>query len=199
IEGPMGFGPRVEQTFASGHVGFAKPDPAFFRHIESALGAEPGDLMLIDDTAQNVAAARARGWRGFHFTDATRAALPEVLENVFFDRPTMRLATYGTLAPGQVNHHVMDGMQGMWTAGHVKGTLLAEGWGADHGCPGIVLDPDGAEIAVQMFTSADLKDHWARLDAFEGAEYRRVETVAMTAEGPVPVAIYELAPGLGRA
>ena len=42
-----------------------------------------------------------------------------------------RLATYGTLAPGRVNHHQLDGLEGQWLQGHVRGTLVASGWGAD--------------------------------------------------------------------
>ena len=36
-------------------------------------------------------------------------------------------------------------------------------------------------MAVQVFTSPDLPAHWARLDAFEGADYHRV---AVTVIGP---------------
>ena len=103
-----------------------------------------------------------------------------------------RLATYGTLAPGQVNHHHMDGMAGTWTTGTVRGHLHAEGWGAAHNCPGIVISPDGVDVAVHIFTSADLPSHWDRLDAFEGSEYQRLITTAETADGPLEVSIYQV-------
>ena len=109
-----------------------------------------------------------------------------------------RLATYGTLAPGQVNHHHMDVMAGAWTTGTVRGHLHAEGWGAAHDCPGIVLAPDGQEVPVHIFTSPDLPAHWARLDAFEGAEYRRTVTRAETASGTINVSIYQLADGSAK-
>ena len=79
-----------------------------------------------------------------------------------------RLATYGTLAPGRINHHQVAGLAGEWTAGRVRGRLLDEGWGAALGCPGLILDPHGPTIPVEILTAADLPDHWARLDAFEG-------------------------------
>ncbi|MFZ5964819.1 HAD family hydrolase [Thalassococcus sp. BH17M4-6] len=79
IEGPMGFGARVDHIFASGRMGVAKPDPGFFAQIERWAGLPPRDILLIDDTAANIAACTARGWRGFHFTDQTRADLPRVL------------------------------------------------------------------------------------------------------------------------
>ena len=103
-----------------------------------------------------------------------------------------RLATYGTLAPGQVNHHQMDGMSGIWTKGTVRGHLHAEGWGAAHDCPGIVLGTDGEEVDVHIFTSADLPAHWDRLDAFEGTEYTRIITIADTEDGPIDVSIYQV-------
>lgn len=103
-----------------------------------------------------------------------------------------RLIVYGTLAPGQVNEGQLSALNGEWQSGTVRGTLIEEGWGADHGCPGMVLDPMGAEIKVHVFTSQDLPDHWARLDAFEGKEYRRTETIVSTEEGELPAMIYQI-------
>ena len=103
-----------------------------------------------------------------------------------------RLATYGTLAPGEVNHHQMSGMDGLWLTGRVRGQLYAEGWGADHGCPGMTPDPEGEWIDVHIFESADLPAHWPRLDAFEGSEYQRVELMAEVGGEILPVSIYAL-------
>lgn len=97
--------------------------------------------------------------------------------------PEHRLAVYGTLAPGRSNHGQLAGLTGDWTHGRVRGELLAEGWGAGVGYPGLRLDPDGAEVAVQVFTSPDLPAHWARLDAFEGADYRRASAIVTGADG----------------
>jgi gamma-glutamylcyclotransferase (GGCT)/AIG2-like uncharacterized protein YtfP len=85
-----------------------------------------------------------------------------------------RLAVYGTLAPGRSNHGQLAGLSGAWSDGTVRGTLHQAGWGAGEGYPGLTLDPEGPEVAVQVFASPDLPTHWARLDAFEGADYRRV-------------------------
>lgn len=104
-----------------------------------------------------------------------------------------RLATYGTLAPGRVNHHELAMLEGRWLEGAVRGRLHAAGWGAAHGCPGVVLGADGDAVAVHVFESADLADHWARLDGFEGPGYRRVTATVETADGPVAAQIYELA------
>ncbi|ONG44473.1 gamma-glutamylcyclotransferase [Pseudoroseomonas deserti] len=101
-----------------------------------------------------------------------------------------RLATYGTLAPGRVNHHELDGLAGQWRQGVVRGWLVAEGWGAALGYPALVPDPAGGAVAVHLFESADLPAHWPRLDDFEGEGYRRVEVPVETAEGTLPAWIY---------
>ena len=106
--------------------------------------------------------------------------------------PEQRLATYGTLAPGRVNHHELNGLQGEWHTGIVRGFLVKMGWGADLGYPAINLDPEGDEVEVFIFESADLPAHWARLDEFEGEQYARVVTEAETARGSVSVSIYAL-------
>ena len=108
-------------------------------------------------------------------------------------RADMRLATYGTLAPGRVNHHELTGLAGRWRDGAVRGRLIEAGWGSDLGYPGLVLDPAGDAIEVALFESADLPAHWPRLDAFEGAGYRRVITEVRTAEGALDAWIYVLA------
>lgn len=105
-----------------------------------------------------------------------------------------RLATYGTLAPGRVNHHQLAGLEGTWSTGTIRGRLIQTGWGAALGYPALVLDEgqsrDGDKIIVHLFTSADLPNHWDRLDAFEGAEYRRGQIMVETAEGLVAAWIY---------
>ncbi|MEM9565938.1 MAG: gamma-glutamylcyclotransferase [Actinomycetota bacterium] len=104
-----------------------------------------------------------------------------------------RLAVYGTLGPGGPNHHVLADLGGRWFPGTVRGHLRAEGWGSDLGYPGIELDPDGPEVAVEVLESAALPEHWDRLDAFEGPGYRRVDVAVATRDGSVVAAIYELA------
>ncbi|MBB5849830.1 4a-hydroxytetrahydrobiopterin dehydratase [Micrococcus endophyticus] len=114
------------------------------------------------------------------------------------------LAAYGTLAPGRSNAHVMDGVRGPWTPGTVRGVLHASGAGAATGYPGVVLaTPAAAEhpaaqiadVPAQLLVSVDLPDHWDRLDAFEGAGYRRVPAVVALDDDAVrPAYLYELVP-----
>lgn len=66
---------------------------------------------------------------------------------------------------------------------------MQSGWGAHEGYPGLTLDPTGPKVAVQILESLDLPDHWKRLDAFEGADYRRVETEVVLDSGKSRIAM----------
>ena len=100
---------------------------------------------------------------------------------------------YGTLAPGQRNHHQLAVLRGSWRPGYVRGRLFEHGWGAAFGYPGLVLDPEASEVRVHVFESEDLADHWSRLDAFEGPGYRRVTAGVRMPDGEVEACIYVLA------
>lgn len=111
------------------------------------------------------------------------------------------LAAYGTLAPGRSNAHVMDGVRGTWIPGTLRGTLHASGTGAATGYPGVVLAGTApahatTDVPAQVLVSADLPDHWDRLDAFEGAGYRRVPAVVALEDDDAvrPAFAYELVP-----
>lgn len=101
-----------------------------------------------------------------------------------------RLATYGTLAPGRPNHHHLADLEGKWLTGTVRGNLVQRGWGAELGYPALIPADDGDEIEVHLFLSPDLPQHWERLDAFEGAEYRRTPICVQTDTGPMEAWIY---------
>ena len=94
-----------------------------------------------------------------------------------------RLFVYGTLAPGEVNEHVLAPLDGCWVPARVHGTLHAEGWGHTHGFPALRLDPAAPAVAGQIFHSEDLARHWVRIDEFEGEAYRRVVTHAELING----------------
>lgn len=93
-----------------------------------------------------------------------------------------RLFVYGTLAPGRPNEHILSAIGGSWEPASVTGTLRWEGWGADMGFPGIDLDAQGAQVEGFLFSSAQLAEHWAALDAFEGEAYERVLTTVQRKE-----------------
>lgn len=103
------------------------------------------------------------------------------------------LATYGSLAPGRINHFKLAGLQGSWRRGTVWGRLVASGWGAKLGYPGLVLDSQGGLVEVHLLESSELPEHLPELDEFEGAGYRRVVAQVQTANGEVEAWIYVLA------
>ena len=56
----------------SGEIGLIKPDPAIFRHLEARAGIVPDETVYIDDSAANVAAATALGYRALKFETPER-------------------------------------------------------------------------------------------------------------------------------
>ncbi|MDE2934344.1 MAG: HAD family phosphatase [Chloroflexota bacterium] len=70
---------RFESLLVSCDLGIAKPDPEVFRHVCRLTGTEPHQCFFVDDTAQNVEAARALGFHGhvFQSVPELRAALAQ--------------------------------------------------------------------------------------------------------------------------
>lgn len=87
--------------------------------------------------------------------------------------PHNALAAYGTLRPGEVNHHVVKQMKGRWIDGIIRGYVFDVSWGGADGFPGFQPAPDGHHIPVGVLVSDDWDRHWDRLDRFEGPGYRR--------------------------
>ena len=104
----------------------------------------------------------------------------------------LRLAAYGTLAPGRSNHGQLRDLSGHWIAGHVRGSVVEAVWSGMSGYPALILDPNGPSVHVDVFESRDLPDHWDRLDAFEGPNYLRVTVDVVTADGLLPASVYIL-------
>ncbi len=59
-----------EDIVVSGTERVAKPETGIYAVAEKRFGFPPEQLIFIDDKAENVAAAIARGWYGHVFTDA---------------------------------------------------------------------------------------------------------------------------------
>ena len=109
------------------------------------------------------------------------------------EAPDTRLAVYGSLRPGRVNHHQVSALTGSWTRGTVRGKLFSSGSRAAVGFPGLILDPLGPAVDVDLFESVELPLHWARLDEFEGTGYKRVIATVNTERGEKRAWIYVLA------
>lgn len=54
---------RLKHRHASHLLRLAKPDETIYRAFERETGFEPASILFFDDLADNVAAARACGWR----------------------------------------------------------------------------------------------------------------------------------------
>ena len=57
----------------SSRVGVIKPEPAIYELAAARFGAQPDELVFLDDHLPNVLAARAMGWNVLHFSDAATA------------------------------------------------------------------------------------------------------------------------------
>lgn len=57
----------------SARVHHIKPERGIFDLAAARFGAEPAELVFLDDHAPNVEAARALGWNAVHFTHAAAA------------------------------------------------------------------------------------------------------------------------------
>jgi len=105
------------------------------------------------------------------------------------------LFVYGTLAPGERNAHIMDGMVGTWQKASVRGKRFINGWGIHRMAPGFSPDPNGDIVQGMVFSSADFPEHWERLDIFEGADYERVKIDATLESGEtIPTFVYRAIP-----
>lgn len=102
-----------------------------------------------------------------------------------------RVFVYGTLRRGGSNHFRMEGGAFLGEA-TVRGRLYKIDW-----YPGLVLDSLGDPIPGEIFEVGP--EQLAALDEFEGvsaaevesSEYRRVETAAQLADGPMTVWVWE--------
>lgn len=104
-----------------------------------------------------------------------------------------KLFIYGTLAPGRPNEHKLSDIKGVWEEATVRGKLFQEGWGAQMGYPGIILDETAENIKGFLFSSNELNKKWDLLDSFEGDEYQRTLTQVQLNDGSIQEAyIYEL-------
>lgn len=111
--------------------------------------------------------------------------------------PEHALAVYGTLAPGQSNHHVVADIEGLWVEGAIRGRRFEAVWSGTFGYPGFAAEPEGPLQPVLVLVSAFLPEHWDRLDAFEGPGYERrvIDVFDRSGDGPMGQAfVYETLP-----
>ena len=59
----MGLESFFDGIFYSAALGYQKPMPEFFCKATEAVGGQPSEIILVDDTEENIVAARAFGWK----------------------------------------------------------------------------------------------------------------------------------------
>lgn len=64
----LGLAEHADGIFYSARLGAKKPDPEFFARVQAAVGVCGEELLLIDDSRQNIEAARQAGWQTLHWT-----------------------------------------------------------------------------------------------------------------------------------
>lgn len=71
----LGLANLVEGTYCSGHLGHAKPTPAFFDAISRALEIRPHQLLMVgDDLQRDVIAAIDAGWQALQLVREAEAS-----------------------------------------------------------------------------------------------------------------------------
>lgn len=60
---------EFDRLYVSGHMKVVKPDPQIYQMVEDDCGVQPAGLLFADDRADNIEAAKARGWQTHLFTD----------------------------------------------------------------------------------------------------------------------------------
>ncbi|MDF1872744.1 HAD family phosphatase [Vannielia sp.] len=73
---------EFDRRYISGHMGVTKPDACIFSMVEEDCGIAPGALLFADDRADNIAAAKARGWQTHLFTKPEGFAARLVAEDL---------------------------------------------------------------------------------------------------------------------
>ncbi|MFZ7093036.1 HAD family hydrolase [Primorskyibacter sp. 2E233] len=58
---------EFDRPYVSGHMGVIKPNARIYEMVEQDCGLPPESLLFTDDRAENIEAARNRGWQGHLF------------------------------------------------------------------------------------------------------------------------------------
>jgi putative hydrolase of the HAD superfamily len=79
LMGALGLAEHVDGIFYSARVGAKKPDPEFFAKVQAAAALRGDEMLLVDDSIQNIEAAFRAGWQAFHWT---KTSAPESLRTL---------------------------------------------------------------------------------------------------------------------
>ncbi|MBK9144966.1 MAG: gamma-glutamylcyclotransferase [Candidatus Melainabacteria bacterium] len=119
-------------------------------------------------------------------------AIVETLERVLAN-PSHRLAAYGTLRPGESNHHIVSHIRGEWLPGVATGHVREVA-----GYPSFCFQEGGRGIGVEVLISRELPRYYPDIDCFEGELYVRVLVPVRLEKGGGSIAICNIYEGVER-
>lgn len=64
----LGLAEHADANYYSARLGVKKPDTEFFARVQAAVGLHNEEMLLIDDSSENVEAALRAGWQALHWT-----------------------------------------------------------------------------------------------------------------------------------
>ena len=79
LMGALGLAEHVDGIFYSARIGAKKPDIEFFAKVQAAAALGGDEMLLIDDSLQNIEAALRAGWQAFHWT---KDSAPKILRSL---------------------------------------------------------------------------------------------------------------------
>ena len=77
----LGLEEFISTLINTSRIGVAKPDPRIYAHAAELVGVPPERCLFVDDSAENVEAARAAGMQAVHFRET--ADLDDALRPLF--------------------------------------------------------------------------------------------------------------------
>ena len=77
--GALGLAEHVDGIFYSARIGAKKPDIEFFAKVQAAAALRGDEMLLIDDSLQNIEAAFRARWKAFHWT---KDSAPKILRSL---------------------------------------------------------------------------------------------------------------------
>ena len=77
----LGLAEFIDTLVNTSRIGVAKPDPRVYAHAAEQVGVPPERCLFIDDSAENVEAARVAGMQAVHFRES--ADLDDALRPLF--------------------------------------------------------------------------------------------------------------------
>jgi gamma-glutamylcyclotransferase (GGCT)/AIG2-like uncharacterized protein YtfP len=114
---------------------------------------------------------------------AAAGRVVELFFDLVLDRPSTRLAVYGSLRPDGVNASALSDVSGSWQQGRVHGVVEDT-----NDVPVLRWGYGGHPVDVLVLSSDDLPRNLQRLDEFEGSLYERILIPVESARGEVSVA-----------